>query len=554
MRSDKIKKGLERAGARSLLYATGISERGMSKPFIGIATSRTDLIPGHVHMARLERFIERGIAAGGGVPFFFGIPGICDGIAMGHSGMKYSLASRELIADMVETIMRAHSLDGLVCLTNCDKITPGMLMAVGRLNIPSIVVTAGPMMSGNLRGRRLSLVRDTFEAVGRFKNGEITQKELCDLEMCACPGAGSCQGLYTANSMSCVVEALGMSLPGCATSLAVAAKKDRIAEASGERIVELVRKNVLPRSIMNKQAFENAIKIDMALGGSTNTVLHLMAIAHEFGIDLPIDKFDEISRTTAHITNILPAGAHYMEDLESAGGIPAIMKRMVNKLNNVMTCGGRTVKAIADGAEIMDENVIRDNKNAYHKEGGIAVLHGNLAKEGAVIKQTAVSKKMMKFKGLARVFNSEEQAMSAIMSGKIKKGQVIVIRYEGPKGGPGMREMLSPTSAIVGMGLADDVALITDGRFSGGTQGPCIGHVAPEAAVGGLIAIVEDDDEIVIDIPERRLELNLSDKEISRRFSKWRPREPLITEGYLARYAKMVSSAARGAIFQTGEV
>jgi len=551
MRSDKIKKGVERAGARSLLYATGISKDDMAKPFIAVATSRTDIIPGHIHMARLERFIERGIASAGGVPFFFGIPGICDGIAMGHTGMKYSLASRELIADMIETIMKAHCFDGLVCLTNCDKITPGMLMAMGRLNVPSIVVTAGPMMSGNYKGRRLSLVKDTFEAVGRFKAGTISQDELNNLEMCACPGPGACQGLYTANSMACVTEALGMSVPGCATSLAVSAKKDRIAQESGEKIVNLVRRNVLPRTIARKEAFENAIKIDMALGGSTNTVLHIIAIAKEFGIDIPIDMFDDISRHTPHIANILPGGEHFMEDLESAGGIPAIMKRMKNSLNDVMTASGKMISQIANEAQILDENVIRDARNAYHHEGGIAVLKGNLAPEGAVVKQTAVSEAMLKFNGRARIFDSEEACMQAIMAGKIKKGDCIVIRYEGPKGGPGMREMLSPTAAIVGMGLANDVALITDGRFSGGTQGPCIGHISPEAQEGGLLAIVEDGDEIVIDIPLRKLELKLADSEIKSRLARWKAPELKEHEGYLARYAKVVSSASKGAVLES---
>ncbi|MFA5085912.1 MAG: dihydroxy-acid dehydratase [Candidatus Omnitrophota bacterium] len=550
MRSDKIKKGVERAGARSLLYATGISKDDMAKPFIAVASSRTDIIPGHIHMDRLERFIERGIMAAGGVPFFFGIPGICDGMAMGHNGMRYSLASRELIADMVETIVKAHCFDGLVCLTNCDKITPGMLMASGRLNIPSIFVTAGPMMSGNYRGRRLSLVKDTFEAVGRFKKGDISQEELNTYEMCACPGAGSCQGLYTANSMACVTEALGMSVPGCATAMAVSAKKDRIAQESGEKIVNLVRRNILPRTIMRKEAFENAIKVDMALGGSTNTVLHLLAIAKEFEVPLTIDVFDSISRQTPHITNILPGGEHFMEDLEYAGGIPAMMKRMKNMLNDVMTCSSKTISQIANDAQVLDESVIRDIKNPYHSEGGIAVLKGNLAPEGSVIKQTAVSKTMMQFTGKARVFDSEETCMQAIMAGKVKKGDCLVIRYEGPKGGPGMREMLSPTAAIVGMGLAESVALITDGRFSGGTQGPCLGHISPEAQAGGLIAIVEDGDEILLDIPNRKLELKVSEAEIKSRLAKWHAPEIKEREGYLARYAKFVSSASEGAILK----
>jgi len=421
---------------------------------------------------------------------------------------------------------------------------------MGRLNVPSIVVTAGPMMSGNYKGRRLSLVKDTFEAVGRFKKGDISQDELNALEMCACPGAGACQGLYTANSMACVTEALGLSLPGCATALAVSAKKDRIAQESGEKIVNLVRRNILPRTIARREAFENAIKVDMALGGSTNTVLHVIAVAKEFGVDVSIEMFDSISKQTPHITNILPGGEHFMEDLESAGGIPAIIKRMKNQLNDVMTVSDKQISQIANDAQILDENVIRDAKNAYHKEGGIAVLKGNLAPEGSVIKQTAVSDKMLKFTGKARVFDSEESAMQTIMAGKVRKGDCIVIRYEGPKGGPGMREMLSPTSAIVGMGLADDVALITDGRFSGGTQGPCIGHISPEAQIGGVIAIVQDGDEISIDIPARKLELKVSDAEIKERLSKWRAPELKEKEGYLARYAKVVSSASLGAVLQ----
>jgi dihydroxy-acid dehydratase len=425
-----------------------------------------------------------------------------------------------------------------------------MLMAVGRLNVPAIVVTAGPMMSGNLRGRRLSLVKDTFEAVGRFKKGDISQEELSSLEMCACPGAGACQGLYTANSMACVTEALGMSLPGCATALAVSAKKDRIAQESGEKVVGLVKRNVLPRTIARREAFENAIKVDMALGGSTNTVLHIIAVAKEFGVPIDLETFDKISKSTPHLANILPGGEHFMEDLDSAGGIPAVMKRMKNQLSDVMTSSGKLVSQIANDAQILDENVIRDQKNAYHREGGIAVLRGNLAPEGSVIKQTAVSEAMMKFKGKARVFDSEELAMAAIMAGKIKKGDCVVIRYEGPKGGPGMREMLSPTAAIVGMGLANDVALITDGRFSGGTQGPCIGHIAPEAAAGGPIAIIREGDEIVIDIPGRKLSLNVDAAEIKSRLAGWKASEPRETEGYLARYAKAVGSASEGAVLK----
>jgi len=550
MRSDKIKKGLERMPHRALLYATGITKSDMSKPFIAVASSATDIIPGHIGMERLERDIERGIAAGGGVPFFLGIPGICDGIAMGHEGMKNSLPSRDLIADMLEVVIRAHCFDGLVCLTNCDKITPGMLMAIARLNIPAIVVTAGPMISGRYKGRRLNLVTDTFEAIGKFKQGQISKSDLNELECRACPGMGSCQGLYTANTMSCLTEAMGMSLPGCATALAISAAKDRIAQESGVQIVKLVKSNVLPSSIMTKAAFENAIRVDMALGGSTNTALHLVAIANEAGVKLTLELFDKISKSTPHISSILPGGKYYMEDLDDAGGIPAVLKRLMPILHDVKTLSGMTISQIARSAKIYDEDVIRPLDDPYHKEGGIAVMKGNIAPNGAVVKQTAVSEAMLKFTGKAVVFDTEEKAMAAILAGKIKKGSVIVIRYEGPKGGPGMREMLSPTAAIVGMGLSNDVALITDGRFSGGTQGPCIGHISPEAQAGGPLAIIRDSDEITIDIPNRKLDLKLSAREIKTRLSKWLPPPPKVTKGYLARYAKFATSADRGAILE----
>jgi dihydroxy-acid dehydratase len=550
MRSDKIKKGLERVPHRALLHATGLSRKDLDRPFIGVATSFTDLIPGHIGMRDLERYIERGICYAGGVPFFFGVPGICDGIAMGHLGMCYPLALREIIADTIETVCNAHQLDGIVCLTNCDKITPGMLMGVARLNLPAIILTAGPMLAGRLGKRKLAFVHDTYEALARAKKGDILSQELSCLEMEACPGPGSCQGLYTANTMACITETLGMSLPGCATALAVSAKKRRIAQASGERIVELVKKNIKPLDIINKQSLENAIIVDMALGGSSNTVLHLMSIAHEAGIDLGLKTFDKISKDTAHITNLEPAGPHYMEDLEYAGGIPAVLKRLKNKLHNTTTLSSKKIFTIADEAKIFDDDVIRPLNKAYHAQGGIAVLFGNLASAGAVVKQSAVSSKMMKFSGRARVFNREEQAMQAILAGKIKAGQVIVIRYEGPAGGPGMREMLAPTSAIVGMGLADSVALITDGRFSGGTKGPCIGHVSPEAASGGPIAILRDNDIITIDIPRRRLDVQLAQSEIQKRFKTWKPIAPKITTGYLSRYSRLVSSADKGAILR----
>ncbi len=550
MRSDMIKKGIERIPHRALLHATGLSRKDLGRPFIGVATSFTDLIPGHVGMRDLERFIERGICYGQGVPFFFGVPGICDGIAMGHLGMCYPLALREIIADTIETVCNAHQLDGIVCLTNCDKITPGMLMGVARLNIPAIIVTAGPMLSGRYDKRKLAFVHDTFEAVAKAKRGEISQHELSCLEMEACPGAGSCQGLYTANTMACLTEAMGMSLPGAGTALAISAKKRRIAQASGERIVELVEKNITPSKIITKASLENAIVVDMALGGSSNTVLHLMAIAHEAGIKLDLKTFDQISKNTAHITNIEPSGPHFMEDLEYSGGIPAVLKRLKSKLNNTLNVSGEKTFAIADQAQIYDEEVIRSFNRAYHKQGGIAVLFGNLAPDGAVVKQVAVSAKMMKFTGKCRVFNREEEAMKAILAGRIKAGQVIVIRYEGPSGGPGMREMLAPTAAIVGMGLQDSVALITDGRFSGGTKGPCIGHVSPEAASRGPIAILKDNDIITIDIPGRKLEVKLSPAEIQKRFKNWIPVEPKIKTGYLSRYSRLVMSADKGAILK----
>jgi len=550
MKSKIIKEGIERLPHRALLYATGIPKSEMAKPFIGVATSFTDLIPGHIGMRDLERFIEKGVHAGGGWPFFFGIPGICDGIAMGHSGMHYSLASRELIADMIETVAEAHQLDGLVLLTNCDKITPGMLMAAGRLNVPSIVVTAGPMFSGHYKGRRLNLTSDTFEAVGKFKKGLIKKEELDALEMCACPGAGSCQGMYTANTMACVTEALGMSLEGCATALAVSSKKRRIAFESGRRVVELVKKNITPRKIMNIKAFENAIMVDLALGGSTNTVLHIPAIANDAGIKLPLETFDRLAKTTPHIVNMLPGGPNYMEDLDYAGGIPAVLKRLKSKLKNNITVSGKGIVQIAGAAEIFNDDVIRTFQKAHHKEGGIAILRGNLAPGGAVVKQSAVSQEMMLFEGTAIVFNSEEDAMKAIISGKVKPGNVVVIRYEGPKGGPGMREMLSPTSAIAGMGLSQSVALLTDGRFSGGTRGPCIGHISPEAMEGGPLAIVRNGDIIRIDIPGRKLNVALMDEEIKQRLRSWKKPAPKINKGYLARYARFVSSADEGAIMK----
>jgi dihydroxy-acid dehydratase len=466
---------------------------------------------------------------------------------MGHLGMHYSLPLRELIADTVESIAMAHAFDGLVLLTNCDKITPGMLMAAARLNIPTIVVTAGAMHSGNFRGNRVNLI-SAFEAVGKVRKGEMSALDLAELETCACPGPGSCQGMYTANTMACVTESLGMSLPGCATALAVSGEKRRIAFESGKRIVGLVTENLTPRKIMTKNAFENAIRIDMALGGSTNTTLHIPSIAHEAGIDVSIGMFDRISRTTPHLCNMLPGGPTYMEDLDAAGGIPGVLSRFTKVLKPSPTVSGKSIVDNAKAGRVGNDEVIRTLENAYHKEGGIAVLSGNLAPDGCVVKQTAVSDAMKKFEGTAVVFDSEEESMKAILANRIKPGHVLVIRYEGPKGGPGMREMLSPTSAISGMGLGESVVLLTDGRFSGGTRGPCIGHISPEAAEGGPIAIVRNGDKIVLDIPNRKLEIKLSKAEIRKRLAKWKPREAKIKTGWLARYAKVVTSANTGAI------
>jgi len=550
VRSDVVKQGYERAPHRALLYATGIAKRQLSQPFIGVVTSFTDLIPGHIGMRELERFIEKGVHTGGGVSFIFGVPGVCDGIAMGHKGMHYSLASRELIADMIESVTLAHALDGLVLLTNCDKITPGMLMAAARLDIPSVVVTAGPMMAGMYKMQRRSLVRDTFEAVGAYSAGKIDAEELEAVEICACPGPGSCQGVYTANTMACVTEAIGMSLPGCATGLAGMAKKRRIAYESGIRVVELVEKDITSRQIMTRESIENGIRIDMSLGGSTNTVLHIPAIAHDAGVEIELELFDKISRDTPHISNIRPGGEYFMEDLEYAGGIPAVMKVLESKLNDVPTVSGFTSKEIAASAVVDNPEVIRSIDNAYHKQGGVAILRGSMAPDGAVVKQTAVKPEVMTFTGNARVFDGEEIAMKAILADEVKPGDVVVIRYEGPKGGPGMREMLLPTAAIVGKDLSDTVALITDGRFSGGTRGPCIGHTSPEAMEGGVIAIVEDGDKITIDIPNRRMDLHVSEEEIKERLSKWTPPEPKVKTGYLSRYAKLVTSAGTGAVLE----
>ncbi|PLX80310.1 MAG: dihydroxy-acid dehydratase [Desulfuromonas sp.] len=548
-RSSAITEGFERTPHRALLKGTGVPNEEMGKPFIGIASSFTDLIPGHTGMRDLERFIEKGVHTGGGYSFIFGIPGVCDGIAMGHRGMHYSLPTRELIADMVESIAEAHRLDGLVLLTNCDKITPGMLMAAARLDIPAIVVTAGPSMTGaGAKGKRYSFVTDTFEAMAQYKAGVLDEQQLQVCEDHACPTAGSCQGLFTANTMAILTEAMGMSLPRCGTALAVSSLKRRIAFASGEKIVDLVKNQVTPRQIMTREAFDNAIRVDLALGGSSNTVLHLLSIAREAGIDLPLEAFDDLGRTTPQLASMNPGGIHFMEDLDAAGGVPAVMQRLGDKILDNPTLLGPNVQQIVGSVGAIDGEVIHGMDDPVRPEGGIAILHGNLAPKGAVVKQSGVSEKMMTFKGKARCFNSEEEAMAALMDGKIVAGDLVVIRYEGPKGGPGMREMLAPTATLMGLGLGDSVALVTDGRFSGGTRGPCIGHISPEAAEGGPIALVEEGDEIILDIPNRKLELMVDEVELERRRSQWTAPEPKIKTGWLARYAKVVTSANTGAI------
>lgn len=550
MRSDNVKKGIHRAPHRALLYATGVSKEGMKRPFIGIASSFSDLVPGHAGMRDLERQIEKGIHSGGGQAFIFGVPAVCDGIAMGHEGMKYSLPSRDLIADCVETVASAHQLDGLVLLTNCDKITPGMLIAALRLNIPAIVVTAGPMMDGCSKNEVLTMIRGSFEAIGKFSNGEITKERLTELEDECCPGAGACQGLYTANTMACLTEVMGMSLPFCATAAAVSAKKRQIAFESGLKVVELVEKNITPSKIITRDSMRNAIAADMALGGSTNTILHLLAIANSGEIELSLDDFDELSHKIPQIIKLDPSALPTMTDLHNAGGIPAVLKTMwghTGELKDTKGVSGLKISEIAKMAWA-DNNVIKTMEHPITSNPGLAVLRGNLAPEGAVIKISGVSPNCLVFEGKAKVFTSEEAAMEAIDRNKIAAGDVVVITYEGPKGGPGMREMLAPTSMIVGKGLGDKVALITDGRFSGGTRGLCVGHICPEAAMGGLIGLVKDGDLIKINIPERKIELCVDEAEISARKAEFQAPEPKENKGYLAKYAKIVQSASLGAI------
>jgi dihydroxy-acid dehydratase len=552
MRSDLMKKGLEKAPHRSLFKAMGYTDKEIAQPLIGIANSANEIIPGHIHLNEIAKAVKTGIQSSGGTPVEFGTIGVCDGIAMHHAGMKYSLASRELIADSIEVMAMAHPFDGLVLVTNCDKITPGMLMAALRLNIPAIVISGGPMMSGR-KNRKPTDVITVFEAVGKVKSGKMNEEELKDLVDVACPGCGSCAGMFTANTMNCLTEALGMGLPGNGTIPAVDARRKRLAKDAGNKIMELVEKNIRPRDIVCPEAFINAIAVDMALGGSTNTVLHLPAIAKEAAIELNLELFNELSVKTPNLCSISPSGTHHLEDLDSAGGVPAVMSelsrlKLIHK--DILTVTGNTVGENLSGKSISDPEVIRPAEKAYHKEGGIAILRGNLAPDGAVVKQAAVDKKMLTNSGTARVFNSEEEAMDSIMHNKIKPGDIVVIRYEGPRGGPGMREMLTATATIAGMGLDKDVALITDGRFSGGTRGAAIGHISPEAMEGGPIALVKEGDTIDIDIPNKRITLKVSDEELKERQKEWHPPEPKIKEGYVYRYAQMVSSASTGAVLK----
>ncbi len=548
MRSENVKVGLDRAANRALLKATGVTDNDMDKPFIGIANSWNNIVPGHLNLRELAEFVKAGIYSAGGVPFEFGTIGICDGIAMGHVGMRYSLPSREIITDSVEAMVQAHQFDGIVLLCGCDKIIPGMLMAAMRLDIPAIMVTGGPMLSESYKGERLT-IGSAFEAAGKVKAGKMSMDEFRCVEDMAAPGCGSCQGLYTANTMSCLTEALGLSLPGCATAHAVSALKRRIARLSGERIMELVRKDIKPNGLITRESFMNAIKVDMMIGGSTNTALHLPAIAHDAGVDIKLDDFGGISDEVPHICSIAPSGPHTMKDLDEAGGMPGVIKQGLKLLSDEMTVSGLRLSEIAEGAGEVDECVIRSLDKPVHAGGGIAVLKGNLAPDGCVVKTAAVVESMQTHEGHARVYDSEDAAMKVILGGNIREGDVIIIRYEGLKGAPGMPEMLNPTASISGLGLGDSVALITDGRFSGATRGLCIGHVSPEAADGGMIALLQEGDIISISLPDRSINVKLSGEEIEKRRSKWKKPEKEL-KGYLARYSRMVSSADRGGVLE----
>ncbi len=550
MRSDVVKKGITRTAHRTLFHAMGYSDEDLQKPLIGIVNSFNEIIPGHMHLREIAQAVKLGVAAAGGTPIEFPAIGICDGIAMGHNGMKYPLASRELICDSIEAVANGHAFDGLVMIPNCDKIVPGMLMAAGRVNIPTVVVSGGPMLAGRHKGKDIS-VSTMFEAAGKVESGQMTQEEMTEMEFQACPGCGSCSGLFTANTMNCMTEVLGMGLPGNGTIPAAYFGARRIlAKKAGAVIMDLVKRDIKPRDIMTMESFENAIAVDMAIGGSTNTVLHLPAIAHEAGIELPLQKFDEISRKAAYICKMSPGGTYHMQDLNEAGGICAVMKELT-KLNiihtDAKTVTGTIGERIANAHNERPE-VLHSVENAYMHKGGIAILTGNLAPDGSVIKESAVEPDLLTYTGTAKCYDSEEDAIKAIIGGEIKEGHVVVIRYEGPKGGPGMREMLNPTAVITGMGLK--VALLTDGRFSGASRGACIGHISPEAMEGGPIALIHDGDTISIDIPNRKLQLEVSDEELAKRKAAWKQPEPKVKTGYLSRYARLVTSANTGAVLK----
>ena len=552
MKSDAVKKGIQQAPHRSLFNALGFTEEEMERPLIGIVSSYNEIVPGHMNLDKIVEAVKEGVLLAGGVPRVFPAIAVCDGIAMGHEGMKYSLVTRDLIADSTECMAKAHQFDALVCVPNCDKNVPGLLMAAARINVPTIFVSGGPMMAGHVGGRKRSL-SSMFEAVGEYTAGKITEEQLRQFERKVCPTCGSCSGMYTANSMNCLTEVIGMGLPGNGTIPAVYSDRLRLAKHAGMKVVELLRKNIRPRDIMTREAFMNALTVDMALGCSTNTMLHLPAIASEAGVKLDVDIANEVSEHTPNLCHLAPAGPTYMEDLNEAGGVMAVMKELTKRdlLNlDCLTCSGKKLGEILEKAENLNPEVIRPIDRPYSETGGLAVLKGNLAPNSGIVKRSAVVEEMMVHEGPARVFDCEEDAISAILGGKIREGDVVVIRYEGPKGGPGMREMLNPTSAIAGMGLGSTVALITDGRFSGASRGAAIGHVSPEAAVGGPIALVEEGDRILIDIPSHRLELLVGEEELAKRKAAWKPRKALITDGYLARYASQVSSADQGAMLR----
>ena len=552
MRSDAVKKGIAQAPQRSLMRALGLTEEEMKKPLVGIVSSYNEIVPGHMNLDKITEAVKMGVAMAGGTPIVFPAIAVCDGIAMGHIGMKYSLVTRDLIADSTECMAMAHQFDALVCIPNCDKNVPGLLMAAARVNVPTVFVSGGPMLAGHVKGEKRSL-SSMFEAVGSYAAGTMTEEDVYDFECNACPTCGSCSGMYTANSMNCLTEVLGMGLKGNGTIPAVYSERLRLAKRAGMQVMELLKQNIRPRDIMTKEAFLNALTVDMALGCSTNSMLHLPAIAHEAGVELNPEMANAISEKTPNLCHLAPAGYHYIEELNEAGGVYAVMNEL-NKLGllhtECMTATGKTVGENIKGCVNKNPEIIRPVENPYSKTGGIAVLKGNLAPDNAVVKRSAVVPEMQVHEGPARVFDCEEDAIEAIRGGKIVAGDVVVIRYEGPKGGPGMREMLNPTSAIAGMGLGSSVALITDGRFSGASRGASIGHVSPEAAEGGPIALVEEGDLIRINIPEHKLEVVVSDEELARRKAAWTPREPKVTTGYLKRYAKMVSSANKGAILE----